>query len=225
MKEISQWAIRFYKRIGIKLIGIMFAVTTFSSSPLMAGDEDQIKLGEQLYNQNCIFCHQQDAIGKPGVAPSLTNKELLATASDKFLLSTIRDGRSGTSMIPYAHLGKKKIEATVAYLRSHQQEPNRSKEIDKQPKAKGDPKQGKLLFDQVCSTCHGPEGNGYAAGGSGTAVGKQGFLAKASDGFIRETIRIGRSNTRMLSFQGPAALADLSDQEIDDIITYLRTLK
>ena len=47
---------------------------------------------------------------------------------------------------------------------------------------------------------------------------------KASDGFIRETIRHGRSNTRMRGFQGPAGLANLSDQEIDDIIIYLREL-
>ena len=47
---------------------------------------------------------------------------------------------------------------------------------------------------------------------------------KVSDGFIRETIKVGRSNTRMLPFQGPEALADLSDREIDDIIVYLRGL-
>ena len=218
-------------KLFLRIVGaIVFSLTATGmtiidpASGEVIGDK-QVKLGGELYRQNCVFCHQQDAIGKAGVAPSLTNKELLATASDKFLLSTIRDGRSGTSMIPYAHLGKQKIEAIVLYLRSHEQEENRSKAIDSQAEAKGDPRLGKLWFEQICSTCHGPEGDGYAAGGSGTAVGKQGFLSKASDGFIRETIRKGRSNTRMLPFQGPAALADLSDQEIDDIITYLRTLK
>jgi cytochrome c oxidase cbb3-type subunit 3 len=67
-------------------------------------------------------------------------------------------------------------------------------------------------------------GDGYEAGGTGTAIGLPGFLGKVSDGFIRETIRKGRSNTRMRAFQGPAGLADLSDQEIDDIIVYLRSL-
>jgi cytochrome c oxidase cbb3-type subunit 3 len=82
---------------------------------------------------------------------------------------------------------------------------------------------GKVVFRQVCATCHGPGGNGYEAGGTGTAIGKKGFLEKASDGFIRVTIKEGRSNTRMLPFQGPAAIADLSNKEIDDIIAYLRT--
>ncbi|HCX88145.1 MAG TPA: cytochrome C oxidase Cbb3, partial [Gammaproteobacteria bacterium] len=37
-----------------------------------------IEEGKQLYDQNCGFCHQADAIGKPGFAPSLTTKELLS---------------------------------------------------------------------------------------------------------------------------------------------------
>jgi mono/diheme cytochrome c family protein len=189
-----------------------------------AADAALIATGETLYNQNCIFCHQPDAIGKPGLAPSLTNPELLAISSDKYLMGTIRDGRQGTSMVPYSHLGRDKVKAIVAYLRSHETLPNRSAEVDEQPDAHGDPRFGKQWFDQVCSTCHGVQGDGYLAGGSGTAIGKPGFLSKVSDGYIRETIKVGRSNTRMLPFQGPAGLSNMTDQEIDDIITYMRTL-
>jgi len=194
------------------------------ASPAFSRDTEQINEGERLYKQNCVFCHQADAIGKPGVAPSLTNPEFLATVSDRFLMITIRDGRPGTSMVPYAHLGRDGIKALVAYLRDHQTLPNRAKAIDAQPRAKGDPRLGKIWFEQICATCHGPEGDGYLAGGSGSAIGKSGLLNLASDGFLRETIKHGRSNTRMLPFTGPEALADLSDREIDDIITYMRTL-
>ncbi|WP_197722115.1 c-type cytochrome [Sulfuriflexus mobilis] len=182
--------------------------------------------GQRLYEQNCIFCHQADAIGKPGIAPSLTNKEFLSVASNKFLLSTIRDGRVGTGMPPYSHLGKENIEAIVAYLRDHATLTDRSAEVDAQPATQGDPRLGKLWFDQLCLTCHGTHGDGYSAGGTGTAIGKAGFLSKASDGFIRTTIKEGRSNTRMLGFfgAGPSKMADLSEREIDDIIAYLRTV-
>ena len=199
---------------------IQFSITA-DAAPKNKG---QIALGEKLYNQNCIFCHQADAIGKPGLAPSLTNKEFLSISSNKFLLSTIRDGRPGTGMPPFGHLGRSKIEAIVAYFRSHAKLPYRGGRVNAQPTAKGDPRIGRLWFEQICSTCHGPKGNGYAGGSSGTAIGKAGFLSKVSDGYIRETIKVGRSNTRMLSFQGPAAMADLSNREIDDIITYLRTV-
>ena len=195
-----------------------------SSSPLLAEQTDQVGKGMVLFNQNCVFCHQPDAIGKPGLAPSLTNPELLEITTDKYLMATIRDGRAGTSMPPYPHLGREGIQAIVAYLRSHETRPNRALEVDAQPSAQGDPRFGKLWFEQLCETCHGPKGNGYLAGGSGTAIGKSGFLSKVTDGFIRETIKVGRSNTRMLPFQGPAGLANLSDVEIEDIISYMRTL-
>ena len=78
-----------------------------TSSSAFAADKATIKKGEQLYNQNCSFCHQADAIGKPGFAPSLTNPEFLSISSDKFLEGTIRDGRAGTGMPPFSHLGRK----------------------------------------------------------------------------------------------------------------------
>jgi mono/diheme cytochrome c family protein len=180
--------------------------------------------GKQLYAQNCVFCHQEDAIGKPGFAPSLTNKEFLSISSDKFLAGTIRDGRAGTGMPPFSHLGRQKVGAIVAYLRSYAVLPDRSLAVDAQPDAHGDPRLGEQWFDYICSTCHGSNGDGYAAGGTGTAIGKSGFLLKVSDGYIRTTVKEGRSNTRMLGFQGPSGLANLSDQEIDDIIVYLRSL-
>ncbi len=182
------------------------------------------KQGEDLYKQNCIFCHQPDAIGKPGFAPSLTNKEFLSVASNKFLMSTIRDGRAGTGMPPFAHLGRKQVEAIVAYLRDHAKLPDISAAVDAQPDSHGDPRLGETWFRQICSTCHGFNGDGYSAGSTGTAIGKAGFLDKVSDGFIRFTVVNGRSNTRMMGFNGPEALADLSDGEIDDIIAYLRTV-
>ena len=194
------------------------------SGAVMAADPAIIEEGEQLYNQNCGICHQADAIGKPGFAPSLTNKELLSVASVKFFERTIRDGRPGTGMPPFAHLGRSKVQAIVAFLRSHNELPDRSAAVDAQSDAHGDPRFGKQWYDNICSTCHGVNGDGYAAGGTGTAIGKIGFLSKVSDGFIRTTIKEGRSNTRMLGFSGASGLANLSDQEIDDIIVYLRNL-
>lgn len=184
-----------------------------------------IKQGKDLYQQSCVFCHQPNAIGKAGMAPSLTNKEFLSIASPDFLFSTISNGRPGGGMPPFNYLGKKKIEAIIAYLTSHASLPSRIKEIDKQPKSKGNPGPGKKLFDAICASCHGPDGNGYRAGGTGTAIGKKGFLKHASDGFIRTTIKEGRSNTRMRGFHGPEGLANLSDREIDDIIAFMRSLE
>ena len=180
--------------------------------------------GKAIYQQNCVFCHQPDAIGKPGFAPSLTNQEFLSVASDKFILGTIRDGRAGTGMPPFSHLGRKQVEAIVAFLRSHAKRSNISAQVDAQPHSQGDERLGRFWFDSICATCHGPNGDGYIAGGTGTAIGKAAFLDKVTDGFIRTTIKQGRTNTRMIGYSGPAAMAALSDRDIDDIIAYLRTV-
>lgn len=211
-----------YLKLGFVVLysGLLAA----ASPSIFAADAKIIKNGEQLYKQNCSVCHQEDAIGKPGFAPSLTNPEFLSISSDKFLEGTIRDGRAGTGMPPFSHLGRKSTKAIVAYLRAHTKLPNKSKAVDAQPKSFGDERKGKQWFNDICSTCHGMNGDGYAAGSTGTAIGKAGFLNKVSDGFIRETIKYGRSNTRMLGFTGPTAMANMSDQEIDDVIAYMRTL-
>lgn len=205
----------------------MYALLFCLFVPTTAISDDSLIIaqGQDLYEKNCVFCHQADAIGKAGFAPSLTNPEFLSSVSDEFLLGTIRDGRLGTGMPPFAHLGEDGIRAIGAWLRDHADLPNRSAEIDSQAEARGDPTVGKLLFDGICATCHGPHGDGYIAGGTGTAIGMAGFLNMASDGFIRNTIKYGRSNTRMLGFSGPAGLANLTDQEIDHIIVYLRELE
>ncbi|MDH5409491.1 MAG: c-type cytochrome [Gammaproteobacteria bacterium] len=202
------------------------AAGSTSAEPLAVTNIDPVlsSKGKALYEQNCVFCHQADAIGKPGFAPSLTNEEFLQVSSDKFLMGTIRDGRQGTGMPPFAHLGRKDVEAIVAYLRSHATLPNMSAQVDAQPRSQGDERLGRFWFESICATCHGPNGDGYVAGSTGTAIGKAGFLDKVSDGFIRETIKQGRSNTRMIGYSGPEAMAALSDADIDDVIAYLRTV-
>jgi len=212
-----------HNKVTVPLLGGILAVL-FGAGQAAAANAAPMPKGEMLYNQNCSVCHQPDAIGKAGFAPSLANPEFLSVASDKFLMSTIRDGRVGTGMPPFSHLGRDSIKAIMTYLRSHEKMPNKAAEVDAQPDAHGDPRLGKQWYDNICSTCHGMAGDGYMAGGTGTAIGKPGFLHKVSDGFIRTTVKNGRSNTRMLGFQGPTGLANLSDQEIDDIIVYLRSL-
>lgn len=207
-----------------RLINGVLGLALFAIGSTGFAASNQATEGKRIYEQNCIYCHQADAIGKAGFAPSLTNKELLSLASDKFFMATIRDGRTGTGMPPFAHLGKKGIQSIVTYLRTFEQLPNRSKEVDAQSPSYGDARQGKFWFDKICVTCHGVEGQGYANGVVGTAIGNKDFLRKVSDGFIRETVKHGRSNTRMLGFTGPEGMANLSSAEIEDIIAYMRTL-
>ncbi|CAG0994482.1 cytochrome c oxidase cbb3-type subunit III [Methylophilaceae bacterium] len=202
------------------LIALVFAI--FVSQ---AGAQDLgVKKGKALYEQYCIGCHQAGAVGKVGFAPSLSNNEFLSIVSADFLADTIKNGVEGTGMGPQGALGDEKIRAIVSYLQSLSPvSGSRAEEVAKQPAARGDAKKGAVMFQEVCSTCHGPHGIGFDAGGSGPAVGTPGFLKHATDGYIRTTIKEGRGNTMMKGFVGPEGMANLTSQEIEDIVTYLRT--
>lgn len=214
----------------------MFVGTGFLLAGLVSGglwvnsanakEVDDIRSGRVLFEENCAACHQSDASGQAGLAPSLTSKEFLAAASDRFLKSTIKEGRVDTTMVPFNEVLKDtQVDAIISYLRSHNKSAGRGMSVDQDRQAMGDPRLGKRWFAQICAGCHGPSGEGYEGSGSGTAIGKKGFLSKASDGYIRYIIKHGRSNTAMRGFSGPEALARLSEAEIDDIISYLRILE
>ena len=192
-----------------------------------AGSEvEDVRTGRILFEENCVACHQSEGTGQAGLAPSLISKEFLAAASDRFLRSTILDGREGTNMVPFRGvLSTVNVDAIIAYLRSHNRSANQGMAVDQDRQAMGDPRLGKRWFAQICAGCHGVSGEGYLGAGSGTAIGSEGFLSNASDGYIRYIIKHGRSNTAMRGFAGPDALADLTEAEIDDIISYLRILE
>jgi cbb3-type cytochrome c oxidase subunit III len=209
----------------------MFRVAaTFAMAILMgtssanAGAKNDAARGAAVFEENCVACHQSAGAGLVGTAPSLVNPEFLGAASSRFLQATISHGREGTAMPPFGDtLKPDEIKAVVAYLRSFAKAPGQGDKIDREKPAKGDAANGRQIFASICAGCHGASGEGYEAEGSGTAIGKPGFLTAASDGFIRATLRSGRSGTPMHGFRGPEGLANLSVAEIDDVITYLRT--
>jgi mono/diheme cytochrome c family protein len=57
----------------------------------------------------------------------------------------------------------------------------------------GNPEKGNQLFTSYCATCHGEKGNGGVA----VALNQDGFLKRATNPFILETILRGRGNTAM----------------------------
>lgn len=205
----------------------LFMALIFATLVSPVGAQDLgISKGKMLYEANCIGCHQEGAKGMPGFAPSLSNDEFLSIISADEMARIIKSGIADTNMAPQQELGDENIRAIVSYLQSLSPlSGTRATEVAGQPSSKGSPKSGRVLFEAICSNCHGSAGVGFAAGGSGPAVGTSGFrfLHVVTDGYIRTTIREGRSNTKMRPFTGPTGLANLSDQEIEDIVAYLRT--
>lgn len=80
-------------------------------------------LGQRLYAASCAACHGK--AGEGGEGPALANPNLLAHATDTYLVETIRRGRRGSSMLGFGAgsstrrtLSQEEIEAIVAHIRS-----------------------------------------------------------------------------------------------------------
>jgi cbb3-type cytochrome c oxidase subunit III len=85
--------------------------------------EADVATGAALYADSCASCHGRNGEGAEG--PALNNPVLLRSATDTYLIETIRRGRPGTSMAAFAAastthaaLSPREIEAIVAYIRT-----------------------------------------------------------------------------------------------------------
>ncbi|HID48895.1 MAG TPA: c-type cytochrome [Chromatiales bacterium] len=183
--------------------------------------------GEALYRQHCAACHGYDGMGGVGIPLALPDFQYSVT--NRYLKTTIREGRPGRIMPAFPSLGNKEIDALVKYIRRWA--PGKPFRYPVTP-VRGDAARGQLLFKRHCAACHGPNGEG----GKGTgvtfsrprdlpiiapALNNRGFLNAASDQFIKATLMNGREGTPMVSFlkQG------LTEKDINDIVVFIRSFE
>lgn len=183
--------------------------------PAAAAASPQEK-GRQVYGKLCATCHGPAANGYASDnAPSLRTTTFLASASDQFVREAITRGRPGTAMPAYGQalggpLDAADVEALVAFLRAGAPPPVK---LPDGP-VRGDPEQGKTLYQTTCARCHGTETQRSSAVHLFNPV----FLQTASDGFLRHAIAEGRWPTSMVPWKGT-----LAPPQIDGLVTYLRS--
>ena len=183
--------------------------------------------GEQLYTNNCSACHGANGDGGVGVPLALPDFQYGVT--NDYLEKTIRIGRPGRVMPAFTQLTDTEVKAIVKHIRNWA--PGKPfRYSDK--KINGNLKHGKQLYIKNCAACHGSKGEG----GQGTgvtmsrprdlpviapALNNKGFLASAPDMMIKTVLMNGREGTPMLSYlkQG------LSEKDIDDIVSYVRSFE
>ncbi len=201
------------------------ALNFAENAPVRAAKEPNPADGEKLFRANCASCHQIGGVGLPGLAPSIRNRDFLAIASDNFIRATVAGGRPGTAMVARPDLAGSPLSSILLYLRDL--EIANPVDIVANPDrvCEGNTANGKALFTRFCASCHGPAGEGYSAGGSGPGIGLTGFLSVATDDYIYQTIHQGRIGTAMMPMTGSRGLANLEEQEVNDIIVYLRSLQ
>jgi len=179
-----------------------------------------------LYSQNCAACHGTN--GQSGPAIDLANPEYQALVDDATLRKWISGGMPGTEMAAFAQsaggmLTERQVNALIAGMRQQWSRANVFTGAAPPPYAQaqaGDAHRGELAYQARCVSCHEP---------SRQQITSQFYLALIADQALRTIIIAGRPDIGQPDWRhdGPGAKAatPLSAQEVDDIVTYLASIR
>lgn len=203
--------------IILGMTSLTFAQSKTASQETGMRTSDQ--KGASMYGTYCSFCHGKHGQGYlADKAPAIGNQNFLKSADNAYISQAIIQGRPGTTMSAWGKayggaLTNKEVQAIVSYIRRWQ----RGKSVDLSSiKISGDAEKGVGIYRKHCAVCHGKKGSK----GKYVELDNSVFQQTASDGFIQYAVLHGRPGTPMPSFK-----SRLTDQEINDVIAYIRTLK
>ena len=210
--------------IGFYILIIIGIIICLSNSNIFDSKKSEaIAAGEKIYKKNCISCHGKTGKGegsKTGTA--LNSQNFLSTVSDKDLYNFVKYGREGTVMPAYGpRMSEKDLKSLVAFIRDWQTE---EKEFEVPKTVSGDPVRGKAQYNLYCLNCHGEAGAGKDK--MGTALSSPQYLKYNTDKQIWIDAAYGREDTRMgPSLKGLEGVRQLKEKDINDIVTYIRSLE
>lgn len=183
--------------------------------------------GEALYNENCAICHGEDGSGGMGIP--LSSASFLDAASTHYIKQTIRLGRPGRVMPSFYWMPEADIEAIIDYINNWRKTPPR---VWSARTIEGNPQTGKQLYQTYCASCHGENAQGGKGTGmhfsrptdipvTATALNNQGFLHSVADEMLYFIIKYSRQGSIMPA----ASQLGLSRQQINDIVSYIRSFQ
>jgi ubiquinol-cytochrome c reductase cytochrome b subunit len=177
--------------------------------------------GEHLFKaQGCEACHGIDGDGT-SKARALTNLNMTAEALTKLLQHPTSAMQTGG--MPSVNLQSKEMAALVVYVRGLGAPGGVSGSAVASPAEPGDPVRGAKTYAQHCAGCHGTTGKGDGSTGRALGLRATNFTTTASNNVEwLKTIHLGSKATGqsegMKGFAG-----DLSDKQIRDVLTYIKT--
>lgn len=135
---MSAWSVAAAGPIGAADAASLVAfLRTWQTKPLALADAREVPKGDaaagaKVWATTCASCHGKEGHG--GKYNALANPELLASASDGFLATTIEKGRAGTPMKGFGDkLSAAQVGDLVALLRSWQKPPDTIVELPPKP--------------------------------------------------------------------------------------------
>lgn len=183
----------------------------------------EITAGEQIFNKQCLNCHGETGKGegkRDGTA--INNQHYLNTVTKEDIYNSIKFGRDGTGMPAYGpRLSEEEMNQVVAFIRNWKTDEIR---FEVPETISGDAGNGEKLYNLYCLSCHGEAGEGKLK--MGTALSNVQFLKYTTNKQIWIGTAYGREETRMgPSLKGLDGARQLKEEEITDIITYIRSLE
>jgi cytochrome c oxidase cbb3-type subunit 3 len=119
-------------------------------------DNDQaMRMGQQLFANNCSLCHGQNAQGYYGF-PNLSDNDWLYGSSGDLIKQSIADGRRGQMPAWKDTLGEQGVSAVTEYVLKLSGNDFIADQANK----------GEVIFQQMCMACHGADGKGNQALGA-----------------------------------------------------------
>ena len=112
---------RFQPATFFRILAVGTFVLTFSLA-LQAGPAPDA--GGDLFKQKCAMCHGADGKGYASLkTPDFTDPKVQASLTDKQIVETIKNGRTGTAMPPFKDsLSDDQIQSLVTFIRSLKKE-------------------------------------------------------------------------------------------------------
>ena len=146
----------------------------------LAGHDDALRIGRNIFAHNCSTCHGSDARGSRGY-PNLTDGHWIWGGDTEQVWTSIYHGRQAVMPGFGAALADQEVTRTAVYV---QQLAGQS--VDSTMAAAG-----KRQYDMLCAACHGPDGTGNPLlGAPDLTAGVYIYGGSLDD--LRYTVRNGR---------------------------------
>ena len=180
----------------------------FAGRPIedLSRDPAALKVGRNLFANNCSTCHGSDGGGATGF-PNLTDRDWLWGGDAESIRTTIHEGRIGAMPGWEAVLGAAGVENVLAHVLS----------LSGRQAESGDAAEGQAQFELLCAACHGADGRGQTALGAPNLTDKT-WLHGGSAESIRRIIAQGVNNAM------PSQGERLGDERVRLLAAYVMSL-
>ncbi len=185
--------------------------------------------GRDLYVALCSSCHGPNGEGMDGLGKSFIDSQFVKDSTDKEIIMLVKMGRpiwdpantTGIDMPPKGGnpaMSDDDLNNIIEYIRSINGADNAQSSA---------PVVGRDFFVSMCSACHGPSGEGME--GLGKPFTTSNFIKESTDKEIATMVKMGRpiwdaANTTGVDMPPKGGNPAMSDDQLNDIITYIRSI-